>query len=129
MEKPYELRKLTANDIFPMCQVLNKIGFKEIKTVFNKDNVKAIIEQEKNGGEKANAESVGLAILLDIGGIVLANIENCKGSLYKFLSGVSGMTEEEIGNLDMAVFAEMIFDVVKKEEFTDFFKVVSRLFK
>ena len=39
------------------------------------------------------------------------------------------MTVKEIGNLDMVTFTEMIVAVVQKQEFKDFFRVVSKLFK
>lgn len=66
--------------------------------------------------------------MIDMAGIVLENIPKCKTEIYVFLSGLSGMTKEEIADLDMVVFAEMIVDVFKKDQFKDFFKVVSKLF-
>ena len=39
------------------------------------------------------------------------------------------MKIEEVKDLDLAVFTEMIIDFVQKDDFKDFFKVVSKLFK
>lgn len=124
IEKPYTLRKLCADDIFPFCSIINQIGFKEIKGCFEKPEIKEMIS-----GESVDASAVGLPIAMDIAGIILANVENCKGSLYQLLSQLSGLTKEEIAALDIDVFAEMIIDVAKKEEFKSFFKVASKLFK
>jgi len=49
--------------------------------------------------------------------------------LYQFLAGLSGMTEKEIAALPLGTFTQMIVDVFKKEEFSDFFQVVSGLLK
>jgi hypothetical protein len=35
---------------------------------------------------------------------------------------------EEVGKLDFPTFTEMVIDFVKKPEFRDFIKVVSKLF-
>lgn len=121
----YELRNLTSDDIFPMFQIISKIGIREFKSCFESPEVKAAIA--KSG--ELDLNSVGLAVALDIGGIVLANVPKAKNDIYLLLSNLSGLTEQEIGALPMATFAQMIIDVVKKDEFKDFFQVVSRLFK
>lgn len=124
-EIKYELRNLTSDDIFPMFQIISKIGIREFKSCFESPEVKEAIA--KSG--ELDFNSVGLAVMLDIGGIVLANVPKAKSDIYLLLSNLSGLTEKEIGALPMATFAQMIIDVVKKDEFKDFFQVVSRLFK
>ena len=47
----------------------------------------------------------------------------------KGLSSLSGMDKKEIESLPMVTFAEMVIDVFRKQEFMDFFKLVSTLFK
>lgn len=134
-EKPYVLRDLKSEDMFPMFKILSKIGFKEFKTCFDNDSIKALIADAKTGDPDAGRSkkdelvaSVGISVMIDMAGIVLENIPKCKTEIYVFLSGLSGMTKEEIADLDMVVFAEMIVDVFKKDQFKDFFKVVSKLF-
>lgn len=122
VEKPYTLRKLCADDIFPMCSILSKIGFKEIKNAFDIGTIRRFTENK-------DVESIGLSVGMDIVSIIIANMEKCKDSLYHFLSGLTGMTKKEIGELDMEVFVELIIDVVKKEEFKVFFKAASRFVK
>lgn len=122
--KPYTLRKLCADDIFPFCSIINQIGFKEFQACFEKPEIKEIVK-----GENADVSSVGFMIAMDVAGIIFANIEKCKGSLYQLLSQLSGLTKDEISTMDLDVFMEMIIDVVKKEEFKSFFKAASKLFK
>lgn len=123
--KNYELRSLTSDDIFPMFQIISKIGIREFKTCFDSPDVKAAIAKS----EGTDLNSVGLAVMLDIGGIVLANVPKAKDDIYLLLSQLSGLSKQEIGALPMATFAQMVIDVIRKDEFKDFFQVVSRLFK
>jgi len=123
--KNYELRSLTSDDIFPMFQIISKIGIREFKYCFESPDVKAAIAKS----EGTDLNSVGLAVMLDIGGIVLANVPKAKDDIYLLLSQLSGLTKHEIGALPMATFAQMVIDVIRKDEFKDFFQVVSRLFK
>lgn len=123
--KNYELRSLTSDDIFPMFQIISKIGIREFKSCFESPDVKAAIAKS----EGTDLNSVGLAVMLDIGGTVLANVPKAKDDIYLLLSQLSGLTNQEIGALPMATFAQMVIDVIRKDEFKDFFQVVSRLFK
>ena len=80
-------------------------------------------------GEQADLNAVGLAVAVDIAGVIMANVPNAKEDIYLFLSQISNMSKDDIKELPISTFAEMIIDVVKKEEFKDFFGVVSKLFK
>lgn len=122
--KAYELRTLCAEDIFPMFKIISKIGIKEFKSCFESEDVKAVIN-----GEQADLNTVGLAVAVDIAGVIMANIPCAKEDIYLFLEQISGMSKDDIRELPIPIFAEMIIDVVKKEEFKDFFGVVSKLFK
>lgn len=128
--KAYELRALTADDMFPMFNIVSKIGIREIKNCFSLDTTRAMLDSlngSENREEKINA--VGMMIGLDIVGVVLERLPACRDDLYQLLSQLSGMTKKEIAALSPATFAEMIIDVVRKEEFRDFFGAVSKLFK
>ena len=122
--KAYELRTLCADDVFPMFKIISKIGIKEFKSCFGSEDVKAVIN-----GEQADLNAVGLAVAVDIAGVIMANVPNAKEDIYLFLSQISNMSKDDIKELPISTFAEMIIDVVKKEEFKDFFGVVSKLFK
>lgn len=124
-EKIYELRTLTADDMFPMFQILSKIGIREFKTCLESPEIKAAISK----GKDIDLNSVGIAVAMDMAGIILTNLPKAKEDIYQLLSGLSGMSKKEIAGLPMATFTEMVIDVVKKEEFKDFFQAVAKLFK
>ena len=128
--KAFELRQLTAEDIFPMFQIISKIGVREFKSCFESDAVRSAIEDMASSDKDQNKlNAIGLSSALDIAGVVLSNIHKCKDDIYQLLAQLSGMTKKDIAALPMKTFIEMIMAVVKKDEFKDFFQDVSKLFK
>ena len=121
--KAYTLRTLEAADVFIMSKIIHSIGVEEFKKCFQPETIKKLMEQDKA------AEAVGFEIFFDIVGVITGNLPKCEKDIYKFLAGLSGMTDAQIKALPMNTFLEMIIDVVKKEEFGDFLSVVSKLFK
>lgn len=115
----FELRKLEAKDIAPMASIINKMGWKEFKTAFQSESVKDMTDIDK----------LGMTVAFDVVGIVLANYEKCQQDVFSFLASLSGMKPKQIESLSPAEFAEMVISVVQKDEFKDFFTVVSKLFK
>ena len=126
--KTYELRRLTADDIFPMFQILSKVGIKEFKNCFDSPEIKSIISNTAEG-EKVDVNAVGLTVVMDIVGILMTNLPKAKDDIYLLLSQISGLKVKEVAALPMNDFVQMIIDVIQKDEFKDFFQVVSKLFK
>lgn len=120
------LRKLEAKDIAPMASILSKIGMKEIKNCFNPDDIQ-LLASGKNAEDAAAA--VGFTVIFDIAGVIFGNYEKCQDDIFRFIAGLSGKSKEEIAKLPLDTFFELIIEIVQKEEFKDFFKVVSKLFK
>jgi hypothetical protein len=128
-EKPYHFRKLEAPDIFPMFKIINKIGVNEFSACLEKDSIKDLVAA-KGGDVKEDAASiVGISVALEIANIILGNLPKCEEEIFQMLASVSGLSVKEIKAFDIATFAEMVIDFIKKDDFKDFFKVVSRLFK
>lgn len=129
-DKAFELRQLTADDIFPMFQIISKIGVREFKSCFASEEVrKAIMDMASGAKDQANVSAVGLTVAVDIAGVIISNLYKCKDDIYQLLSQLSGMKTKEIASLPMTTFLEMIVAVVKKEEFKDFFQGVTKLLK
>lgn len=129
-ENKFELRELKSQDIFPMMKILGNIGMDELKDIVSEENIKSLITTINNAENKNEDVAVvlGFNLVLEIAGVVMNNLPKCEKDIYKFLGGLSGMTEKQIADLPMVTFAEMIMAVIDKDEFKDFFKVVSRLF-
>ena len=130
-EKPYTFRELTADDLFLMTSIISKIGLKKFADVFKNSDIIDALNSDDEADNKADNKAlvVGVSVALEIGEILLGNLDKCKDNIYNLLSAVSGMTVSEIRTLGFATFAEMIIDFVKKDEFMDFFKAAAKLFK
>lgn len=142
IDKSYELRNLEADDLFIMASIISKIGIKEFKACFESDEVKAAImsmakqkkdaddaTEDADAGADDGVASVGISVALDIVAILLTNIGKCKNDIYALLGTLSGMKEREIAKLPIKTFTGMIFDLVKKEEFADFFQDALRFLR
>lgn len=115
----FALRKLAAKDIAPMASIISKMGWGQFKSAF----------QTVDPKDMGDVTAMGMAVAFDIVGIVLANYEKCQSDVFSFLASLSGLKVKQIESLPPADFAAMVIAVVQKEEFKDFFTVVSTLFK
>ena len=126
--KSYTFRKLSTQDIFPMFKLLNKIGIKDLKDNENLKNVLFMFMGGTANG-KVDVSKLGIDIFLELASLITESIPKCETELYTLLASVAEVSVDDIKKQSPAVTFEMIVDFVKKEEFKDFFKVVSKLFK
>lgn len=128
--KMYKIRPLNARDIFPMTNIIRKIGLKDFGKCFEPEEIKAITE---SFSEKENvsdmAEFVGFNVVMKIVDIILERLPDIGEEVFVFLSGLIDKTKEDVANLPMDVFFELIVDVFRRKEFVGFMKVVLKLFK
>lgn len=126
----YELRELKSKDVFPMFKIIGKIGINEFKTCFDNDVVKDMIAKTQGEeGKDLDLGAVGYSVVLDIVNVVVEHIPDAEQEIYAFLSSLSGLKKQEVADLPISVFFNMLIDIFQKEEFKDFFGVASRLFK
>jgi hypothetical protein len=125
----YTFRKLNSTDTFLMFKIISKIGVNEFTACFEKDTVKEMITSisKENSGDSSTI--VGISVMLEIANVIMTNLPKCEEEIYAMLSNTSNLSVKQIKALDLAVFAEMVIDFIKKEEFKDFIKVVSKLVK
>lgn len=134
------LRKIKSTDLFLMTTIISKLGINEFIKCFNSDGVQGVIEsiakkaKDKKETEKEENASddtikVGVGVVLEIANVVLANLCKCEKEVYQLFSNLTGKTLEEIKDLDIDIFLEMIIMFVKKDEFKDFFKAASRFLR
>lgn len=119
-EKKWVFRTLTAKDLFPIANLIGKIGIGEFVQKFADGGVMKAIDE-------GDADAVGMKVMVQAIETVLANLDTCENDIYKILSSTSNLSEKEIKNLSMGEFVEMVFDFIKKDDFADFFKQVSSL--
>lgn len=126
--KPYTLRKLETADVFPMFKLLNKIGFKDFK---DNEGLKKTLFMFMGGtvNGKVDVNALGMDIFFEAAAVICDSIPKAETEIYSLLASVAGVKVEDIKKQSPAVTFEMIIDFCKKEEFKDFFSVVSKLFK
>ena len=131
-EKPYTFRPLQAEDTFLMCKIIKAIGIKEFKGCFEEGGIQEMMAQFMGGdqeeGNEAAVVKAGVAVFIDIADVILGNLPKCENEIFQMLASTSDMSEQAIRKMAFADFFGMVIDFVKKEEFRDFIKVVSRLF-
>lgn len=135
--KPYKFRALGGTDVFLMLKIIGKIGVKEFNACFKNDGIKHLVASmmgeklaKADTDEEGTSVSVTyISVVLEVADVIFNNLPKCEDEIFQMLSCTSDLSVEQVKELGFAQFAEMVIDFIKKEEFRDFIKVVSRLFK
>lgn len=129
-EKMYTLRGLCAKDIFQMTKIIRKIGLKDFAKCFEPNDIKAITDSfSENENIEDMAETVGFSVVLKIVDMILERLPDVGEELFVFLADLIGKTQEEVSNLPMDVFFELVVDVFNRKEFMGFMKAALKLLK
>lgn len=127
-EQKFTFRRLKSTDAFLMFNIIGKIGVNQFTDCFKSSEVQRIISNASNG--TVNLEGiVGASVALEVANVLCCNLPKAENEIYELLATVADMSTAEIRELDMVTFTEMIIAFVRKDEFPDFVKVVSKLFK
>ena len=118
-----EMRKLCAADMFPMLGLLSRIGIKEIGQCFDTSIIKDVMKRLQDGQDVA--EAAGIQVMTEIADVVISHLAVCEKELLALLASVTGKTAEELRNLEISEFIELIIAFIRTEEFMDFFRAVS----
>ena len=137
--KPYTFRTLGGQDVFLMFKIMGKIGLKEFNACFENDGIKGLVAHlvgermqqaaEAEAEEKQPVSVTYISVILEVADVLFNNIAKCENEVFQMLSQTSNLSVKQVKELPLAQFTEMVIDFIKKEEFRDFIKVVSRLFK
>lgn len=114
IERPYTLRKLKDSDLFPLLQLLRKIGLQNFKQSF---------VQETEG---KTVKAVGITVVLDMADIIIANLGTASDDIYEMWSGLSGIPVNKMKEMEFGTLPLMIYDTFNEVKNTSFFKVLSK---
>ena len=106
--KPYTLRKLNGDDLWPVLEILGKVMPDDLAPLFTD-----IVTGDKDVSE------IGGVVAYRMVAAVIKDISKVKGEVYTFLEGVSGLKREEINALGLLAVPKMIWDIYNAEK--DFF--------
>lgn len=134
IERPYDLRKLQDDDLWPLLQLFRKLGIKDAIETFSKykDSVKfnpasyATKEEAKKALDELQ-ETMGAEIISELVDFVLSKMDTQKDSIYEFFAGVSGIPADDIKKMEFGTLPLMVYDSFNGVKNTAFFKVLFRL--
>ena len=132
--KPYTFRTLGGEDVFLMFRIIGKIGVKEFNACFENDGIKHLVasmmgEKMANADDETSVSVTYISVVLELADVIFRNLPKCENEVFQMLSQTSDLTVAQVKKLTLAQFTEMVIDFIKKDEFRDFIKVVSKLFK
>ncbi len=113
----YTLRRLKDKDLWPVLDIIGQVFPGDLSTVFAQ-----IMTGDKN------VEQLGAEVVMKLVMSVIRNMNKVQDGVYALLSDVSGMTPEEIQEMEFGTTPLMIWDIVKNEKNASFFGVVSKSF-
>jgi hypothetical protein len=130
---PYTFRPLGGEDVFLMFRIIGKIGVKEFNACFENDGIKHLVAgmmvEKAAQTDDASVSVTYISVILEVADVLFNNIAKCENEVFQMLSQTSNLTVAQVKKLPLAQFTEMVIDFIKKDEFRDFIKVVSKLFK
>lgn len=107
-KKPYTLRRLTGEDLWPVLDIVGKVMPEDLASVFT-----GIATGEKS------VDEVGGVVIFRLVSAVIKDIGKVKNEVYDFLTNVSGLTRDEINALGLMTVPKMIWEIYNAEK--DFF--------
>ena len=124
-----ELRKLQASDLFAMVRLLNAIGFKELKTAINFDEIKEARKNITDENRETMWVELGTNLVMSLIPFFIEKLAVAETEIYSFVGGIAGMKIKDVAKMDAVEFIDLITAIFQKEEFKDFFKRASKLIK
>lgn len=137
-KRPYEFKKLDFDNIFPMMNLIDKIGIDKVASLTDNQAIMNLIQGKKpmkldEEGNEVVDNDAQMKLLASaftaIGGLLVKSIKTCRNELYEVLSSASNLSVEEISKLPIKYSYLMIYDFIKKDDFKDFFTVVMDSFE
>ena len=139
IKRPYTLRKLSDADLYPVLQLLRKLGLKDFKNAFiekRSEYMQKLTEfnpnlyetdEEKAKAMEALQKRTGFDVVIDMADVMISKIETHKDAIYEFYSSLAGVAPEEIMQMEFGTLPLMIYDSFSEVKNTAFFKVLSKL--
>ncbi len=127
--REYTIRPFKSKDMPLFCAIINKVGIEEIAKAFTPSEVDSVLEVVKGSvkdGEDIE-KKVGLELILRVVGIVTKNFAKCQIELNNLLFAVTEIPVDELNELDLKDYFQLIKDVLGQGSFSDFFTAASGL--
>ena len=126
VEKPYTLRPLCDEDLYPILDIIAKLCPEDLQPIFTKAMDKFTRREKEAEGDKSILEDLandfGMDVVMQLGLIIIRNMKTVKDDVYAMLSDLSGLSADVIRKMPFGTTPKMIMDVVKEIRNLDFFR-------
>ncbi len=139
-EEKKQLRELNGGDLFPVLNIIGKLDVKdELIKLFGGGDARKVdpeklelltkgkTEEEAAEIEKAEVEKQGLVVATELFQALFTQMDAVKYDLANFLGSLSGQTGQEVLELPLDQFTNLIVEFKNKPELSSFFKSISSL--
>lgn len=121
VERPYKLRLLKDSDLFLLLKILKKMGIKDFKDAF----IQSQSDKEAVSGKEV-VRNIGILTTFDIVDMLLGNLDKIEEELYILCSDLSGISIDEIREMEFGTMPLMLLDMFTNVRNSSFFKVLSK---
>lgn len=115
MKKPYTLRPLCDEDLYPVLGIISKVFPDELSEAFVN-----VVTREKS------IEEIGYDVGFKLVVAIVKNLPKIGDEVYDFLSDLSGIPSDEIRKMPFGTTPKMIWDIYHEVKNLDFFGDASR---
>ena len=129
--RPYTLRPLSDEDLYPILDIISKLCPEDLKPIIKKageqyDRMTAGMSEEKENEEKNQiivqiVSDIGVDIVADLVLTVIRNLKTVKDDVYALLSDLSGIPDDQLRKMPFGTTPRMIWDVAKDIKNQSFF--------
>lgn len=126
VEKPYTLRKLRDDDLWPVLDMIGKVMPDQLQSMITElmlDTDKPQTDAERMAKYEQIGSKFAARMLVDL----VRNMGKVHDEVYAFLSSVSGLTPETIQGMPFGTAPAMLWEIIKSGANADFFKAVRKL--
>lgn len=120
----YKFRPLTVDNAFDFADILAVIGVEEALKAFDLAEIKSMKKDQKQ---------LGVYVAMKIVGILVNNLSGARNEIYRFFAGClewdngSAFKVDDLKNMRLKQFANLIKEFAKQDDLTDFFGDVAEL--
>lgn len=128
--KPYVFRKLKATDLFLVLNLVKKINLKNLSDAYE-SGIDEIIDTVKGDKDNETKEQdyakVGMA-MFNVAQVIIERLSDCENEIFALLEATSNLSMQEVKDLDINTFIDMVYDFVKLDGLTELFTRAVSLF-
>ncbi len=84
------------------------------------------VPTEDTSEKNTEAFVLGAAVATRIANKILMKLDCCMDEVFAFLGGLSGLSKDEVSQLELDVFLQMILDVIAENNMVNFIKAAKR---